>query len=319
MDINILYFLMRLYSLCEDFESSKADFSSLYNEMLSRTDGDIVSKIPSDIKKSAEALCENYSSEGLLSLLKTLEPYKTQCEALLPDLSEANEKFLAVLKAEFCENGYFLKDSIFRKIKGNHIFILECELAAAFIADEVGRVTKIRVAPIVRVADARVNKARDGKVTLKKSGILDDDATVTDVKLYEPKSFYRILRHLEFAEYEVGEKTEVCESDIERIAKSALVASAVCENRAIPSYYKALCKNDIPRPLALKASVTSGFILFVLLSALLGIALGLVVLAIMGLKKVWGLYSVPYYYLFTALVSLIYSLFVYKKIRRGRF
>lgn len=319
MDINILYFLMRLYSLCEDFESVKKDFSELYKEILNRTDADIVSKIPSDIKRGAESLCENYSSEQLSSLLKLLEPYKAQCEVFLPDLSEANEKFLAILRAEFCENGYFLKDSVFRKIKGNHIFILECELAAAFISDELGRVVKIRIAPIVRVADARVNKARDGKVTLNKSGILDDDATVTDVKLHEPKSFYRILRHLEFAEYEVGEKIGILESDLERIAKSALVASAVCENRAIPAYYKALCKNDIPRSLALKASAVSGFILFVILSALLGIALGLIVLAIMGLKKVWGLYTLPYYYLFTALVSLIYSSFVYKKIRKGRF
>lgn len=318
MDLNTLYLLMRFHSLCENIgDVENCDFGAIFDKIKNSTDSAIISAVPQDIIAKAEELSESFSSEGLADLLALLLPYKEECEKHLPDLKAENEQFLALASQALCENGYFLKDGIFRKIRNNHLYIIECELTARFVADELGRVLKIEVAPYVRVADAHVKYSKTDGFLL--AGVIsDDDATVTDAKLYDKRAFYKTLRHLDSVEFELGEAVSITNEQLESFSKAATLGAAVCENRAIPRYYKKLIRNDIPFSKAFVLSLFSGAAFYVLLTLCLALFIGLVILAIFGYKRFWGLFEVPYYYLFTAIVSLIYSIVVFKKVRSGR-
>ncbi len=318
MELDTLYLLMRFYLLCEALKDTEdCDFKGVFEEIQNSADGDIVSKIPEDILAAANELCESFSQEGLCEFLDLLLPYKEQCEAQLPDLTKENEQFLALATEKLSENGYFLKGGIFRKIRKNHLYIIECELIARFVADERGHVTKIAVSPYVRVADAHVKFSKTEGYKL--AGVLcDDEATVTDVKLYDKRAFYKTLRHLDLLELELFEDANISDDEIKTLAESVTLGAAVCENRAIPHYYKKLIKNDIPFAKALTLSLFSGGALFVLLTPCLALLIGLAIYFIFGYKVIWGLLLQPYYYMFTAVVSLIYAIVVFKKTRSGR-
>lgn len=318
MELNTLYFLMRLYSLCESLNDGEDhDFKDVFEKIKSSTDGAIVSKIPQNILDATDALSDSFSSEGLCKLLDLLLPYKEQCESFLPNLKEENEEFMALASEALLENGYFLKGGIFRKVRGSHLYIIECELTARFMADELGRVVKIAVTPYIRVADTHVKQDKTGAYTIA-GAVSDDEATVTDAKLYDKRAFYKTLRHLETLEFNLDEKIEITSEQLAGFGMCATLAAAVCENRAIPSYYKKLIRNDIPFGKALTLSLFSGGALFVLLTLCLALLVGLAIYFIFGFKLIWGLLLQPYYYMFTAIVSLIYAIAVFKKTRSGR-
>ncbi len=220
-------------------------------------------------------------------------------------LSLYNEKFIDFLKTEFCENGYFYKNSAFRKLRGKHLFIIEAEL----IVNEEGMLS-----PKIRVADVKVKRNKAGE-TRTIGGVLDDEATVESVKGEKNCFFYKTLRHLKEMEY----SEEIPDSDILEIAKSAFVASAVCENKGIDRQYKKLCRNDVPSNKAAGIAAIEAVSFFVALTLILGILAGLTVWAILRYKKILGLFTVPYFYLFTAVISVIYGIIAYRKIKSGRF
>lgn len=318
MELNTLYFLTRLYLLCETLKDSDGcDFKDVFEKIKNSTDGAIVSKIPQNILDAAEKLGESFSVADLDALLDLLLPYKEQCEGYLPDLKEENEEFMAIASDTLLENGYFLKDGIFRKVRGGHLYIIECELTSRLVADERGHVIKIAVTPYIRVADAHVKQDKKGAYSIA-GAVSDDEATVTDAKLYDKRAFYKTLRYLEVLEFALDEKIDITPEQIASFGMCVNLASAVCENRAIPSYYKKLIRNDIPFGKAFILSLFSGGALFVLLTLCLALLVGLSIYFIFGFKRIWGLFLEPYYYMFTAVISLIYAIVVFKKTRSGR-
>ena len=97
------------------------------------------------------------------------------------------------------------------------------------------------------------------------------------------------------------------------------MAQNVCENRAIPHDYKQLMKNDVPFERASGLALMSAAYLFVCMTVIIGLMAGLLVWVILGYSKFWGLFTEPYFYLVTAVISLIYGLVSFNKIRMGRF
>lgn len=317
MQTDTLYFLYRLNELSESLsQNDEKSFAELYKKIEDNTAGEVLEQIPQDICAAAALLSIEQSEQNIELLKSALAPYAKEATALLPSLQEANEQFTAALKEEFCENGYFLKGGVFRKIRGKHLFIIEAELTADFAATDKGEVTGVCLRPLVRIADTRVLRRKDGEFRTD-SGILDDDATVFDVKIRESKAFYKTLKHLKEIELELGEQPSL--EQVKKIAESCAVASAVCENRAIPSEYKRLCKNDVPfnKALTLAAMLSFGF--FLALTVILGAVAGIVVWAALGFTRIFGLFAVPYYYLFTLAAAAVYGVVCFKKIRSGRF
>ncbi len=318
MEISTLYFLSRLHALCNSLlEKEVGSFSRLYRKIIDNTEADIVAAVPAEILAAAEELCTEPSQQKLSSFILQLSPFEKECRAYLPELSEANLIFTNALADDFCDNGYFIKGGVFRKSRRNRLFLIEAELTADFAADKRGNVTAVRICPLVRIADAPLKKHKD-KTYRTQSGILDDDATVSDIKFCEKQAFYKNLRHLQSILLPI-EHSRLSEEQIKEIAESAKVASAVCENRAIPAYYKRLCKKDFPFKKALTLSLITAFISFVLLTAIIGIASGLIVLAVLRFTRIFGLFTVPYFYLVTGIIALIYGYITFRKLRSGRF
>ncbi len=317
MQINALYFLYRLNELLESFSEGQSEsFAELYERIKENAAPEISKQIPQGICAAAALLSMEQSEQNIELLKSALAPYAKEAKGLLPDLGEASERFTAALKEEFCENGYFLKGGVFRKIRGKHLFIIEAELTADFLATDKGEVTGICLRPLVRIADTRVSRSKDGTFRTD-SGILDDDATVFDVKHSESKAFYKTLKHLKEQKLELGAQPSA--EQVKEIAESCTVASAVCENRAIPASYKRLCRDDVPfnKAFVLAAMLSFGF--FAALTVILGVVAGIVVWAAFGFSRIFGLFLVPYYYLFTLAAAIIYGAVCFKKIRSGRF
>ena len=220
-------------------------------------------------------------------------------------LVEANEIFFSSLKEELLNNGYFLKDGVFRKVRKDRLFIIEASLE---ITD------RNRLSPVVKVADVKVKQKKDGSYRTK-SGKLDDEMTY-ELAREEKSAFYKKLRHLK--DLSLNEY-EITEDEVLKIANSAFVAQNVCENRAIPKEYKQLMKNDVPFEKAAGIALASALYFFVVLTALSGLTAGLLVWVILGYPKFWGLFTVPYFYLVTAVISAIYGAVSMGKIRMGRF
>ena len=220
-------------------------------------------------------------------------------------LIEANEIFFSSLKEELLNNGYFLKDGVFRKVRKDKLFIIE---AALEITDEN------RLSPLVKVAEVEVKQKKDGTYRTK-SGKLDDEMTY-ELAREEKSAFYKKLRHLK--DLSLNEY-EITEDEVLKIANSCFVAQNVCENRAIPREYKALMKNDVPFEKAAGLAAVSALGFFVVLTLLIGLVSGLLVWLILGFSKFWGLFTVPYFYLVTALIAAIYGAISFNKIRMGRF
>lgn len=221
------------------------------------------------------------------------------------DIKEANDIFLAALKEELLNNGYFLKDGVFRKVRKERLFIIE---ACLEITDEN------RLSPLVKVAEVEVKQKKDGTYRTK-SGKLDDEMTY-ELAREEKAAFYKKLRHLK--DLSLNEY-EITEDEVLKIANSCFVAQNVCENRAIPREYKALMKNDVPFEKAAGLAAVSALGFFVVLTLLIGLVSGLLVWLILGFSKFWGLFTVPYFYLVTALIAAIYGAISFNKIRMGRF
>ena len=220
-------------------------------------------------------------------------------------LNEANEIFTSSLKEELINNGYFFKDGVFRKIRKERLFIIEASLE---ITEEN------RLSPLLKVAEVKVKFKKDGTYKTK-SGMLDDEMTYELAK-NEKNAFYKKLRHLKdlsLNEYEITEE------EVLKIVNSCLVAQNVCENRAIPKEYKALMKNDVPFEKAAGLAFLSALGVFLSITAVLGLFAGLVVYVALGFTKFWGLFTVPYFYLATALISAIYAAVCFNRIRMGRF
>lgn len=317
MQIDALYYLYRLNELLESFsQNDEKSFGELYKKIEDSTAPEILEQIPQDICAAAAVLSIEQSEQNINELKNALAPYAKEAAALLPSLQEANEQFTAALKEEFCENGYFLKGGVFRKIRGKHLFIIEAELVADFAATENGKVTGICVRPLVRIADTKVRRTKDGSYRTE-SGMLDDDTTVFDVKHSGVKAFYKTLKHLSDCEIAIGES--LSDEAVKEMADSCTVASAVCENRAIPSEYKRLCKNDVPFSKALTLAAMLSLVFFVVLTILLGLIAGIVVWLSFGFTRFYGMFLVPYYYLFTLLAAVVYGAVCFKRIRSGRF
>lgn len=221
------------------------------------------------------------------------------------ELQEANDIFLAALKEEFYNNGYFLKDGVFRKIRKDRLFIIEAHLEIT---------SENRLAPVVLVAEVKVKQKKDGTYRTK-SGALDDEVTYESAK-NEKNCFYKKLRHLKDLSLN---DYEVTEQEVLKIANSCFVAQYVCENRAIPADYKALMKNDIPFEKAAAIALMSALALFISMTLVIGIVAGLAVWIALGYTKIWGLFTVPYFYLVTALIAMIYGVISFNKARMGRF
>ena len=318
MEISTLYYLMRLYDLYTSFnpDGSKS-FGDLYSEINSHTSKDILCTVPQIITVSAEALCLKSSKESVDEFCGLLKPYADQCRALLPDLSEQNEQFISLISESLVEQGYFVKNSVFRKVRKNKLYLIEAELSAAFKTNEWGFVSAIVVSPVVRIAEAKL-KTKKNKKYYTECGLIDDEASFSDLKLFCPSTFYKTLNHLEKIELDL-EGGRLSENDIKVLSESALVAAPVCENRAIPRYYKKLCKNDFLFGKAFSIALISGICCFVLTALILGVLSGLGVYIALGYKKVFGLFGIPWFYLFVAIISIIYSVIVFTKTRRGRF
>lgn len=220
-------------------------------------------------------------------------------------LSEANDIFIETIKEEFCNNGYFFRDGVFRKVRNNRLFIIEAELEIS---------PENRLAPHILVAETPVKKRKDGSLRTE-SGILDDEAGIEDVKK-EKKVFFMKLRHLK--DLSLNEY-EITEDEVRKIANSSFVAANVCENRAIPFEYKRLMKNDFPFEKAAMLALVSALLLFVLLTLIVGFGTGFLVWLILGFSKFWGLFTIPYFYLVTAAIALFYGIISFDKIRMGRF
>lgn len=220
-------------------------------------------------------------------------------------LNEANEIFLAKIKEEFLNNGYFLKDGVFRKVRKESLYIIEASLEIT---------SENRLAPLVKVAEVKVKQKKDGSYRTK-SGILDDEMTY-ELAREENASFYKKLRHLKDLSLN---DYEITEDEVLKIANSCFVAQNVCENRAIPKDYKELMKNDVPFEKAAGLAAISALFLFVVSTLIIGLMSGLLVWIILGYTKFWGLFTVPYFYLVTALISAIYGAIAFNKVRMGRF
>ncbi len=318
MEISTLYYLMRLYDLYADFnEKSQKSFSQLYSDINSHTSKDILFDVPEVIKVSAEALCLKSDGEKVEEFCELLKPYADECRALLPDLVSANESFSTILSEALYEQGYFSKSGAFRKVRKNKLYLIEAELSATFKANEWGFVSAIVVAPVVRCAEAKVRLKKDKKYYTE-CALLDDEVTFSDLKLFCPTTFYKTLKHLEKVELDL-EGSSLSEENIKTLASSALVAPSVCENRAIPSYYKKLCKSDFPIGKAFSVSIISGIFCFVLTTLILGVISGIGVYLALGYEKIFGLFESPWFYLVTAVISAIYGIIIFTKTRRGRF
>lgn len=318
MEISTLYYLMRLYDLYTAFgEKEGKSFSELYSEINSHTSKDIFFNVPEVVKVSAEKLCLKSEQNEIKEFCELLKPHADECRSLLPDLTDANEKFSAIFTENLREQGYFVKSGAFRKVRKNRLYLIEAELSAAFKADDWGFVTAIEVSPVVRCAEAKVKLKKD-KRYYTECGLIDDEVTFSDLKYFCPSTFYKTLKHLDKVELGL-EGGEVSDEDVSVLASSALVAPAVCENRAIPSYYKKLCKNDFPIGKAFSVSLMSGLCCFVLTALILGVISGIGVYIALGYEKIFGLFVQPWFYLFVAAISVIYSVVVFTKTRRGRF
>ena len=317
MEISTLYYLMRLYDLYSGDCGTCKSFKETYREINSNTSKDILCTVPEIISVCAEKLCLKYDEDSLKELCALLKPYADECRALLPDLSEANEKFTELLTKDLTEQGYFAKGSAFRKVRKSSLYLIEAELSAAFKADGWGFVTAIEVFPIVRCAESKVKLKKDKKYYTE-CGLLDDEVTFSDLKLFCPNTFYRTLKHLERVELDLGGGA-LTDDNIKALYDSASVCASVCEDRAIPDYYKKLCKNDFPIGKALSLSIISGVCCFILTALILGVVLGIGVYIALGYEKILGLFMQPLYYLFVAAISVIYSAIVFTKTRRGRF
>ena len=318
METSTLYYLMRLYDLYTAFgEKQGKSFSELYSEINSHTSKDILFNVPEVVKVSAEKLCLKSEQNEVKEFCKLLKPYADECRSLLPDLTDANEKFSAIFTENLREQGYFVKGGAFRKVRKNRLYLIEAELSAAFKADDWGFVTAIEVSPVVRCAEAKVKLKKDKKYYTE-CGLIDDEVTFSDLKYFCPSTFYKTLKHLDKVELGL-EGGEVSDEKLSALASSALVAPAVCENRAIPSYYKKLCKNDFPIGKAFSVSLMSGLCCFVLTALILGVISGIGVYIALGYEKIFGLFMQPWFYLFVAAISVIYSVVVFTKTRRGRF
>ena len=317
MEISTLCYLSRLYNLVLSLkEKEERSFYSIYEKILHQTSKDILYSVPEEISIYAEKLFKNFSKEGADEFLSLLEEYKKECDAYLPDLSEAKAQFHSLLADEFCENGYFYKNGAFRKIRGKHFFLIEADLEADFLTDTYGRVTELCVTPVVRIADAKVFTDKEKKTFV--AGMDDDEVSYTDIKRDE-KAFRKTLRHLEKLGFKPEDDIKITSEDIEKLYKSAAVAAPVCENRAIPSYYKKLCKNDFPRGKAFSIALWEGILAYILITLLVGGGAGIGAYFAMGLTKTFGLFELPIYYLVTALPALFYGFIVYKKTRSGRY
>lgn len=318
METSTLYYLMRLYDLYTAFsEKEGKSFSELYSEINSHTSKDILFSVPEVVKVSAEKLCLKSKQNEIKEFCDLLKPYADECRSLLPDLTDANEKFSSIFTENLREQGYFVKGGAFRKVRKNKLYLIEAELSAAFKADDWGFVTAIEVSPVVRCAEAKVKLKKD-KRYYTECGLIDDEVTFSDLKYFCPSTFYKTLKHLDKVELGL-EGGEVSDEDVSVLASSALVAPAVCENRAIPSYYKKLCKNDFPIGKAFSVSLMSGLCCFVLTALILGVISGIGVYIALGYEKIFGLFVQPWFYLFVAAISVIYSVVVFTKTRRGRF
>ena len=220
-------------------------------------------------------------------------------------LNEANEIFTSSLKEELRNNGYFLKDGVFRKVRKERLFVIE---AALEITEDN------RLSPNVKVAEVKVKQKKDGTYRTK-SGVLDDEMTY-ELAREEKSSFYKKLRHLKDLSLD---EYEITEDEVLKIVNSCLVAQNVCENRAIPKEYKELMKNDVPFEKAAGIALVSALALFVIMTLIIGFVSGGLVWLILGYGKFWGLFTVPYFYLVTALISAIYGAVSFSRIRMGRF
>lgn len=220
-------------------------------------------------------------------------------------LNEANEIFISSLKEELLNNGYFLKGGVFRKVRKDRLFIIEASLEIT---------SENRLSPVIHVAEVKVKQKKDGSYRTK-SGVLDDEVTYELAK-NEKNAFYKKLRHLK--DLSLNEY-EITEDEVLKIANSCFVAQNVCENRAIPKDYKELMKNDVPFEKAAGIALMAALYLFVCLTVIIGVVSGILVWAILGYLKIWGLFTVPYFYLATAFISAIYGIISLNKIRLGRF
>ena len=316
MEISTLYYLMRLYDLYAGDAQGKS-FEETYREINSHTSKDILCTVPETISVTAERLCLKSDQNSLSEFCQLLKPYADECRALLPSLESANEEFKKVLTENLREQGYFVKDGAFRKVRKNKLYLIEAELSAAFKANDWGFVTAIVVSPIVRVAEAKVKLKKDKKYYTE-CGLIDDEVSFSDLKLFCPSTYYRTLKHLEKVELDLEGGT-LTNENVKALSESALVCASVCEDRAIPSYYKKLCKNDFPIGKAFSVSIIAGLCCFVLTALILGLLLGIGVYVGLGYSKILGLFFQPWYYLFVAVISVIYAAIVFTRTRRGRF
>ena len=318
MDINLLYFLYRLEGVCEDYsQKGLKTFKDFYSEIEAKTEKEVISNIPDEVSALIEAACEDELGEAVEELKKSLAPYSKEAQTYLGDREALNERFFEKFSEILKENGYFVKEGVFRKSRRNRFFVIEAELVSTFVANECGKVIGISVSPLVRVADCPIKKNKKGEILV--AGVNEDEVTVSDIKLWEPDAFIKNLRHLKTMEFKLGEEIELTDGEIEALAQDAAVAMPVCENRAIPAYYKRLCKNDFPFKKALTISAVAFICAFILLTLIIGLASGLAVYAIMGLKKILGLFAVPYFYLVTGIIAFLYAIIVFNKTRMGRY
>ncbi len=318
MEISTLYYLLRLYDLYTGAEETQnKSFEQVYREINSHTSKDILCTVPEIISTMAEKLCLASTKDSLKEFCVLLKPYADECRALLPNLDDANEEFKNILTESLREQGYFVKGGAYRKVRKNKLYLIEAELSASFKTNDWGFVTAIEVFPIVRCAEAKVKLKKD-KRYYTECGLIDDEVTFSDLKLFCPSTYYKTLKHLEKVELDLNGGT-LTDENVSVLADSALVSASVCEDRAIPAYYKKLCKNDFPIGKALSVSIISGICCFVLTALVLGVILGIGVYIGLGYEKILGLFLQPWYYLFVAVVSFIYSSVVFTKTRRGRF
>lgn len=318
MDVNLLYFLYRLEGVCEDYsQKGIKTFKDFYREIEAKTEKEVLDNIPAEVLEQIEVACEDELGKAVEGLKRSLAPYSKEAQTYLGDREALNQRFFEKFSEILKENGYFLKEGVFRKSRRNRFFVIEAELVCDFVANECGRVTGISVSPLVRVADCPIKKNKKGEILV--AGVNEDEVTVSDIKLWEKDAFCKTLRHLKTMEFKLGEEIELTDGEIEFLAQNASVAMPVCENRAIPAYYKKLCKNDFPLKKALTIAAVAFICAFVLLTSIIGISSGLVVFAVMGLKKIFGLFTVPYFYLVTAVIAFFYAIVVFNKTRMGRY
>lgn len=317
MQLSSLYFLSKLYDFTLSLkEKGEGVYRSYYDNILRKTSKDIIFEIPEDIKTAAEALFDDFKTEEADSFLSVLKPYKDECLSHLPDLSEKREQFHSILSDYFCDKGYRYENGAFRKVVGRRFFYIDADLNADFITDSFGNVLSARVFPTVRIADAKIKMDRDRYIYV--ATIPKENVSYYDIKK-DGKSFYKTLRHLEVLDLALDGCEEISDEQIKKIAESCFVASSVCENKKIPSYYKKLCKNDFPLQKALSLSFWQGVFAYVIITLLFGIGAGATVCITYQLPKVLALFTMPQFYLLTIIPAVIYAFLVFRKTRSGRF